>query len=115
MVRTLFTSFTVRITLPSPLVRFWKEPFLHIDIFFVYLDSCIFDDNIGDKNYTLFSNETWLITRRCGQIQVTCNSGVWSEDISCPKLNTNTLVFKTPTTQHTYNGKFIHFNKHKCL
>ncbi len=44
-----------------------------------------------DRNYTLYSNGTWVIAQGCSppEMQVTCIDGSWSEDITCQKLTSS--------------------------
>ncbi len=71
-------------------------------------DSCILQDDSVDRNYTLYSNGTWAISRRCNPsvIFVSCNGTSWSEDIRCPVIDTtgSTISSGEKKTQHFSNN-----------
>ncbi len=62
------------------------------------------NDNDGEeRNYTVFTNSTWVIYQRCSgsNIFVTCVGGSWSENITCSTSNPITSITDTGTNNST--------------
>ena len=74
-------------------------------------DSCILQDASVDRNYTLYlfyytlySNGTWSISRRCSpsEVLVSCNDEKWSEDLSCPEIDTTGSTISSGEKKTTF-------------
>ena len=57
------------------------------------------DENDEKRNYTVYTNGTWLVYRRCTvpSVYVNCVNGNWSEDIDCPYSVTTDIVMDSPS------------------
>ena len=58
---------------------------------YMFLDTCIFEDDSFDRVYTLFSNGNWTISETCGLMNVTTSNiicsnsnGIWNPEVQCP-------------------------------